>query len=137
MIARKDIFAAGGIVWRLIDGEPRIGVVHRPRYGGDISLPKGKLEIGETLRQCAMREVAEELGVTVSLAAFAAATTYQKGSSDKYVFFWEMHWIADCDDGPDGVEVIGRQWLRGEDALAVLSYDTERTILAAVLSRRS
>jgi len=132
-MAGSDIFAAGGIVWRTIDGVPHVGIVHRPRYGGDISLPKGKLEVGETLRQCAMREVAEELGVTVSTGLFAAATTYRKGSSDKYVLFWEMRWIADCDDGPDGVEVTGRQWLTGSQALAALSYDTERTILARVI----
>jgi 8-oxo-dGTP diphosphatase len=134
-MAARDILAAGGIVWRTVEGERCVGIIHRPRYGGDVSLPKGKLELGETLRECAVREVAEELGAHVELGALIGVTTYLKGVADKYVFFWEMHWVANCDDGPDGTEVVGRQWMRGAEAVAALSYETEREILAQVLSR--
>ena len=50
--------AAGGVVVR--DGQ--VLVVHRPRYD-DWSLPKGKLEDGETWEDAALREVHEETGV--------------------------------------------------------------------------
>ena len=57
------IEAAGGAVWR-VSGRDRLKVVliHRPRYN-DWSLPKGKLERGETAVQAALREVREETGV--------------------------------------------------------------------------
>ena len=130
-----DIFAAGGVVWREVDGTRRVGVVHRHRYGGDVTLPKGKLEAGEAMRACAVREVREELGVLVELADFAGVTTYRSAGRDKYVFFWEMDWVADCDDGPDGDEVTARRWLSPSAALSELSYDTERAILHGVVER--
>lgn len=46
--------------------EPEVALVHRPKYD-DWSWPKGKLEAGETLIQCAHREVGEEVGVAVDL----------------------------------------------------------------------
>ena len=53
-----EVKAAGGVVRR--DG--RIAVVHRPRYD-DWSLPKGKLDPGETWEEAALREVREETGL--------------------------------------------------------------------------
>jgi 8-oxo-dGTP pyrophosphatase MutT (NUDIX family) len=54
-----EIRAAGGVVVR--DG--RIAVVHRPKYD-DWSLPKGKLDAGESWEEAALREVEEETGLT-------------------------------------------------------------------------
>jgi 8-oxo-dGTP diphosphatase len=130
-----DILAAGGIVWRTVDGERRIGVVERDRRQ-DVSLPKGKLEAGETLAACAVREVAEELGARVTLGAFLGAVSYPVGPRDKYVLFWDMEWAGDADDGPDGFEISGRRWLAPDDALAELSYELERDVVRAAISRR-
>ncbi len=66
-VARR-VEAAGGIVER--DG--RIAVVHRPRYD-DWSLPKGKLDRGETFEQAALREVHEETGLVCELGDGARA----------------------------------------------------------------
>jgi 8-oxo-dGTP diphosphatase len=59
------IRAAGGVVVR--DG--RVLLVHRDRYD-DWSLPKGKLEPGETWEDAALREVWEETGVRCTLGPF-------------------------------------------------------------------
>ena len=40
----------------------KVLIVHRPRYD-DWSLPKGKLEPGESARSAAVREVEEETGL--------------------------------------------------------------------------
>ena len=47
-----EVEAGGGVIVR--DG--RLLVVHRPRYD-DWSLPKGKVESGETWEEAARREV--------------------------------------------------------------------------------
>ena len=67
-----EILAAGGVVLR--DG--RVLVVHRLRYD-DWSLPKGKLEAGESFEQAALREVYEETGYTCTLGGSIGSTSYE------------------------------------------------------------
>ena len=66
-----EIHAAGGVVVR--DG--RIAVVHRPRYD-DWSLPKGKLDAGESWEEAALREVEEETGLRCRLATSSTPVHY-------------------------------------------------------------
>ena len=56
----KEI-SAGGVVFRKVDGELQIQLI-QDRYG-KISLPKGKMEPGETIEQTALREIVEETGI--------------------------------------------------------------------------
>src|SRR5262249_58956904 len=51
------IRAAGGLVWRESPRGRQIAVVHRPKYD-DWTLPKGKLDPGESWQDGAVREVA-------------------------------------------------------------------------------
>jgi 8-oxo-dGTP diphosphatase len=62
--------------------------VHRPSYD-DWSWPKGKIRRGETLPECAMREVFEETGKQVELgqALPTLAYTIQNGR-EKVVKYW-------------------------------------------------
>ena len=61
-MSSDEVRAAGGVVIR--DG--LVAVVHRPRYD-DWSLPKGKLDEGETFEEAALREVWEETGLRAAL----------------------------------------------------------------------
>lgn len=131
-----DILAAGGIVWRVIDGERRLGAVRRVRHGGDISLPKGKLEAGESLKECALREVAEELGVVTTLGPFAGLLNYRVGDREKFVLFWEMDYVSDTGRGPDGREVAEYLWLTVDEAAAQLTHRSDRDLLAALMATR-
>src|SRR6201991_3028826 len=81
-----EVKAAGGVV--VLDG--RIAVVHRPRYD-DWSLPKGKLDEGESYEQAALREVWEETGLRCELRDELSSTSYhdRKGRS-KLVRYWQM-----------------------------------------------
>lgn len=68
------VLAAGAALWRHQEhpeqdnaaGAIEVALVHRPRYD-DWSLPKGKLDPGETAAIAAVREIAEETGFTARL----------------------------------------------------------------------
>lgn len=82
------VISAGALVWRVRDGELQVLSVHRPRYN-DWSWPKGKLDEGETLPQCAIREVAEETGKQVTLGQPLPSLRYPMSSGkQKVVRYW-------------------------------------------------
>ena len=61
-----SIYAAGALCWRVKKKKLELLLIHRQRYD-DWSWPKGKLDKGETLAECAVREVYEEVGLPITL----------------------------------------------------------------------
>ena len=88
------VIAAGAVVWRVHKGELQVLAVHRPRYN-DWSWPKGKLDHGETLPACAIREVAEETGKQVVLGQPLPTLRYPAGGKTKVVKYWAAHVASD------------------------------------------
>lgn len=80
--------AAGAVVWKMVDGKARILLVHRTQHK-DVSLPKGKVDPGETLPHTAVREIAEETGFDVVLGAPLGTVEYRlPNGRDKVVHYW-------------------------------------------------
>ncbi|MCP5115381.1 MAG: NUDIX hydrolase [bacterium] len=121
------IRAAGGLVWWLTERGPRLALVHRPKYD-DWSLPKGKLEPGESWLEAAVREVAEETGCEVRVAGFAGTISYLVKGRAKTVLFWNMERVGDCNFTP-AQEVDQLLWLSRGKALELLHHPAERTLL--------
>jgi 8-oxo-dGTP diphosphatase len=116
-----EVKAAGGVVWRRGSGGTEIVAVHRPRYD-DWSLPKGKLDPGESWEQAALREVEEEVGLRCALGAELPPTTYtdHKGRA-KAVRYWLMEPEGDAAFTPNE-EVDEMRWVDLETAVGLLSY---------------
>ena len=123
--------AAGGAVWRRTDaGGLEVLVVHRPRYD-DWSLPKGKLEAGESHAQAACREVEEETGLRCALGPELPATSYRdRRDRPKTVRYWAM--TAVSGRFAPSAEVDRASWLPVEQATGVLTYERDRPVLAAL-----
>jgi len=108
--------------------EGRLAVVHRPRYD-DWSLPKGKLDPGETWEGCALREVEEETGLRCALGEPLRAIHYtDRRSRPKEVRYWRMAVEEDTGFTP-GDETDELRWLTPEEAEGLLSYDHDRALV--------
>lgn len=80
------IIAAGGVV---INNQNEILMIFRR---GKWDLPKGKLDEGETLEQCAVREVKEETGLTSIKLEEKITTTYHTYTEFGKHILKESHW---------------------------------------------
>lgn len=87
-ISADVVEAAGAVVWKMVDGKVRVLLVHRTQHN-DISLPKGKVDPGETLPHTAVREIEEETGFAVVLGAPLGRVEYRlPNGRDKVVHYW-------------------------------------------------
>lgn len=126
-----EVRAAGGVIVCEQDGERRVAVIHRPRYM-DWSLPKGKLEPGESWERAALREVEEETGYRCQLERELPAIAYlDRNGRKKMVRYWEMT-SPEGDFRPDG-EVDELRWVGLDEAKELLDYDHDRELVAGVL----
>jgi 8-oxo-dGTP diphosphatase len=126
------VFAAGAVCWRLVDGEVRVLVIHRPRYD-DLTLPKGKLDAGETLPEAAVREVREETGLTVTLGMPLSQTRYALASGrEKVVHYWSAE-VTDAEAKASrfrpNSEVDAVHWMPLAKAKVALSYQHDIELL--------
>ncbi|HEX7056932.1 MAG TPA: NUDIX hydrolase [Bacilli bacterium] len=83
--------SAGGVVYRRDNGDMRILLI-QDRFG-NMTLPKGKLEHGETMEAAALREIREETGIVGRIVAPLATVAYQfdhaeRGRVDKEVHYF-------------------------------------------------
>ena len=120
------IAAAGGVVMR--DGE--VALVHRPRYD-DWTLPKGKLDQGESFEEAAVREVQEETGIRGRLVRELPATTYKVAGRPKVVRYWLMDVEHEGPFVPND-ETDQLRWVPSDEALSLLTYDRDRDVLRSV-----
>ncbi|HYM58634.1 MAG TPA: NUDIX hydrolase [Solirubrobacteraceae bacterium] len=130
----SEVKAAGGVVWRRDGGRVEVVVVHRPRYD-DWSLPKGKLNAGESWEAAALREVQEEVGLRCRLGDELPPIAYEdaKGRA-KTVRYWLMEPSGEAAFEPNE-EVDDVRWLEAEEAVALLSYPRDAELVGAALER--
>lgn len=128
-MAKKNIVAAGGIVWRN-EGRVEVLLVHRPGYD-DWSFPKGKVDPDETPRRAARREVAEETGYVCRLGPALGAIDYETTRGyPKVVHYWAME--ATAGSFRKNSEVDDVAWLTPKKALKHLTYERDREFMAGL-----
>lgn len=128
----KAVYAAGAVIWRLVDGKLRILLIHRTKYR-DVTLPKGKVDPGEMLAETAVREVHEETGIRVSLGVPVGVSRYHLPSNkQKVVHYWAAEATEDAIRASTFVpnrEIAALEWVSVKRARARLSYPVDVEIL--------
>lgn len=131
-MSASAVYAAGAVVWRLVEGKLRILVIHRTKYV-DVTLPKGKVDPGETLAETAVREVQEETGLRIVLGAPVGVSHYRMPNKKQKIVHY---WAAEATDSArrdntfvPNKEVAGLEWVSPKKALKYLSYPVDVEIV--------
>jgi 8-oxo-dGTP diphosphatase len=129
-MAEAEVLAAGGLVVR---DDGRVAVIHRPRYD-DWSLPKGKLEDGESFEAGALREVLEETGIEGRITGELDPVSYvDRKGRDKLVRWYRMELAADPAPFAPNDEVDELRWVTPAEARELVSYEHDRVLLATIV----
>ncbi|HEY0636968.1 MAG TPA: NUDIX domain-containing protein [Pseudonocardiaceae bacterium] len=130
--AGGPIRAAGAVLWRPEGARTVLALVHRPRYD-DWSLPKGKLEDGESAAAAAIREIEEETGFRARLGRRLGRASYvvrhpaARRTGPKVVDYWAARACGGAFEAGDEVDDL--RWVDVEDAADLVSHEVDRRIV--------
>jgi len=129
----QPVLAAGALTWREKGDRVQVLLVHRPRYD-DWSIPKGKLDKGETFPAAAVREVAEETGYRVRLHRPLPASVYLlPDGRTKIVQYWAATVRAKVAPGPENSgEIDEVRWVSLDEAENLVARQNDQLPLAAL-----
>lgn len=126
------VYAAGGVVWRVVDDKLLVLLIHRTRYR-DVTLPKGKVDPGEMLAETAAREILEETGIRVSLGVPVGVSRYRMPNKRQKIVHY---WAAEATDAAirasafvPNKEIAALEWVPLKKAPGRLSYPVDVEIL--------
>lgn len=134
----KVVKSAGGVVVRVIDGVPHVLVIRDPykKWG----LPKGHIEVGETVAETALREVTEETGLTELELGPELVTIDWTFRGDgqrihKFTTFFLM-FSSNGDPVPEeGEGITATKWVRLDVAHRRISYQNAASVVRVAQSR--
>ncbi|MFH5182755.1 NUDIX hydrolase [Paenibacillus sp. TAB 01] len=113
----KEI-SAGGVVFRKQGNDTHVQMI-QDRYG-KITLPKGKMEPGETIEETALREILEETGIVGAIVKPLETIKYQFTMSGVGVIDKEVHYyLVEAKSGDlhaQVEEIRGVEWLHPLEA---------------------
>ncbi len=127
--------SAGGIVIRFERGSPQlvVGRRRRERDGVTWTLPKGTPHVRETTEETAVREVREETGLEVRIVAPFDSIEYtfvQSGTRIHKTVHYFLMTPTGGDLGRHDHEFDEVRWIRFDEAPTLLTFQTERALVA-------
>ena len=134
--ATSLVVAAGVVCWRITHGKLRVLLV-RQKGRSDFSLPKGKVEPGESLPEAAVRELREESGVAVTLGLPLGQSRYTlPNGRDKVVHYWaaeaDREAVEAARFSPND-EIAEAEWMSATSSREALAYEPDRIIVDSLI----
>ena len=134
MAKAGPVVAVGAVIWR---GPGEVLLVRRgkPPRLGEWSLPGGRIEAGETVRQALLREIREETGLAVEIGPLIDVVDFiqpmsAEGGAHHYVLIdFSAHWTGG--DAMPGDDVTECAWLAPRVALDRVAWSETRRIIRA------
>ncbi len=134
----RTAIAAGGVVLRDAPDGLEVALAGR-RSDGSWVFPKGTPDGGESIEETAVREVEEETGLKVRIAAPIGTMDYWFAASGervhKYVHFYVMEPLGG-DVSLHDHEYDDVRWIPVAEARRILSFETYREVLDRALAAR-
>lgn len=130
----RKITAAGGVLYKTEgrNSDPDVLLIYRR---GVWDLPKGKMEEGESVEECAIREVQEEVGCQRPVIKQKLGLTFHEYEEDSIPVGKTTHWFSmrtstRNDFEPQTSEDIEKvEWVPLQEALEKVGYQNLKEVL--------
>lgn len=127
----KQEKSCGAVIVTKETEEPKFLLI-KHHNGGHWAFPKGHVEGNEIEEETALREIMEETHLTVELdTQFRHVVRYSpyEGTVKDVIYF--MAYASEQEIHKQDEEVLDSSWSNFEEALALVTYENDRTILQA------
>lgn len=123
----------------LIDGEGRVLIAQRPAHkslGGLWEFPGGKVELGESPEAALVRELREELSVTVDPKALEPFAFASHGYEDFHLLM-PLYLVTEWRGTPTPLEAQALAWARPAELRAYPMPPADEPLVSEIIERLS